>query len=340
MLMYPEFVFRATDDCLVKDKIEIFELMSRDKDRLHIYMEDSHFLQEIALLYKAFQYQIQLLENQFVISHKDKVRRRGKAVYADDEEMALNTLVSNIFSAAKTLIEMICKYCKSDLYTEIALGIDIEKKVDKKSGFEKYISRIYDAMSSFRLGEALRNISQHGYQIISLRDERASFDIEKILRVRHFNLKSIVDMLEDYRKQIYDLYSDNQALLSFNAVRLEYSWAIHQIYHEFMLSRLSKATERQQDIKVIVQKSKDITKPLFGYIETKNHLPKYVQNDEISYVRALYKNTNYVDWIRQEIKIADVNRGLAKNDCQKYVANNWSYDYIGSYMSGPDSFLA
>ena len=45
MLMYPEFVFRATDDCLVKDKIEIFELMSRDKDRLHIYMEDSHFLQ-------------------------------------------------------------------------------------------------------------------------------------------------------------------------------------------------------------------------------------------------------------------------------------------------------
>lgn len=340
MLMYPEFVFRATDDCLVKDEIEILELMSRDKDILHIYMEDSHFLQEIALLYKAFQYQIQLLENQFVISHNDKVRRRGKAVYADDEEMALNTLVSNIFSTAKTLIEMIGKYCKSDLYTEIAAGSDVEKKEDKKSSFENYISRIYDAMSSYRLGEALRNISQHGYQIISLRDERASFDIEKILRVRHYNLKSIVYELEGYRRQIYDLYSDSQALLSFNVVRLEYSWAIHQIYHEFMLSRLSKAKKRQHDMKEIEQKSKDFTRTLFGYIETKNRLPKYVQKDEITYVRALHKNTDYVEWVRQEIKAAGVNRGLAKNDCQKYVANDWNYDDIGSYMSVPDSFLA
>ena len=329
--MYPEQVLRLTGNSSIENDVELLELMSLEMDRLHTYIEDDHFLQEIALLYKSFLYQSKLLDSQFEIRGFDRVRRKKKAVFIDDDEVALNALVTNVFSVSKTLVEMIGKYCKSELYIEKIENPNPTDESKGKSSFELYISKIYDSMFSYRLGEGLRNVSLHGYQIITLVEEDASFDIEKILRVRHYKLRSLATDLERIRQEIYSTYYDSNALYSFNVVRLEYAWAIHHIYHEFMKSRLPDARERYQQLSMIEQKAKDESKSYFGYRLPKKHLPKYVGHDDINYISAINKDSNYVTWIEEEVNAAEKNRGKIKDLCKTFIHDGWSYDNIGEY---------
>lgn len=292
--MYPEKVIRFSDAHNVVIDFEPIEVTLDERKRLFSYIEDNHFLKELSLLYKSFVYQVEILDSQYSIQVSGRYSKKSKGVHVEDDELAINTLFSNILSSAKTFLDMVVVYCRSDLYSddEMATGkIIIPSKSEEKTDFQNFISKIYDSLLTYRLVGVLRNLSQHGYQIISVDNGRVCFDIEKLCRARHFEMKrEIENELVELKEAIYKEFDEVHAYLLFNQVRIEFTWAIHRIYHEFMTLRLHIAKHRESNKKSIEQKCKNLDYKSFGFL------------GEDNMIHLLPKRSNYTDWIEEEVE--------------------------------------
>lgn len=293
--MYPEKVIRFSDAHNVVIDFEPIEVTSDEQKQLFSYIEDNHFLKELSLLYKSFVYQIGILDSQYSIQVSGRYSKKSKGVHIEDDELAINTLFSNILSSAKTFLDMVNVYCRSDLYLddEMATGkIIIPSKSKKKTDFQNFISKVYDSLLTYRLAGVLRNLSQHGYQIISVDNiGRVCFDIEKLNRARHFEMKKeIENELVEFKEAIYKEFDEIHAYLLFSHVRIEFTWAIHRIYHEFMTLRVNIAKHRERNKKSIEQKCKNLDYKSFGFL------------GEDNMIHLLSKRSNYTDWIKEEVE--------------------------------------
>ena len=292
--MYPEKVIRFSDTHIVSQDYEFVEVTSDERTRLFSYIEDNHFLNELGLLYKSFAYQVRILDSQYSIQVSGRYSKKSKGVHFEDDEVAIDTLFSNILSSAKTFLDMLDAYCRSDFYldNEIANGkIVIPPKSKEKTDFKNYISKIYDSLLSYRLALVLRNLSQHGYQIISVDNKRVYIDIEKLTRARHFNMKKeIENELVKLKEDIYTDFDEIHAYLLFAQVRMEFIWAIHRIYHEFMTLRVKIARHREEIKNLIEQKCKNSVFGFFGFLGEDNMM------------HLLPKRSKYTNWIEEEIE--------------------------------------
>lgn len=293
--MYPEKVIRFSDAHNVVIDFEPIEVTLDERKRLFSYIEDNHFLKELSLLYKSFVYQIGILDSQYSIQVSGRYSKKSKGVHVEDDELAINTLFSNILSSAKTFLEMVDVYCRSDLYLDddMATGkIIIPPKSEEKTDFQNFISKIYDSLLTYRLAGVLRHLSQHGYQIISVDNiGRVCFDIEKLIRARHFKMnKGVKSELVEFKEAIYKEFDEIHAYLLFSHVRIEFIWAIHRIYHEFMTLRVNIAKYRENNKKLIERKCKDLDYKSFGFL------------GEDNMIHLLPKRLNYTDWIKEEVE--------------------------------------
>lgn len=138
--------------------------------------------QETKQLFDVFYFNLLCLRNNFTLYAGDTVEKLPNCPEYSSENIAVNALVINLISSAKTLVERL----RGDV------GRWLDKNGTNEDTFNEYVRNIYDESMVYRILMNLRDFAQYGNLPVSLKDGRYSFDISQILETPHFKLNKQV----------------------------------------------------------------------------------------------------------------------------------------------------
>ena len=225
--------------CKLMDTIKIIpSSIIENFDSLHVAdltkEQQSLIIKHIALtrevieanqLFDTFYYNLLNMRNSFTFNMDDTVFKTEKSPNYDNEYIAVNALVINLISSAKTLTEYLRNAANR------WLGNDKDRYKDV---YNKYVSNIYDTSFNYGLLSNLRNYMQHGNLPVSFQEGRYRFDAKQIIGTPHFDIsgKLGTDMKKFIEK--CEIPGENVPCLSLTLTISDYSLKFIDIYKKFL----------------------------------------------------------------------------------------------------------
>lgn len=176
------------------ESLHSIELTDEERAVLTGYLDLTRDVIEANQLFEVFYFNFQNLINSFELKLNDTVVRKEHCPPYDSEIIAVNALIINLISSAKTLTEFL-------------------RTTNKSDEFNQEVSKIYDSNYGYRVLINLRNFMQHGHLPVSFQENRYCFDFKQILKAPHFNfnaqlvedMRSFLDILETPEKPLANL---------------------------------------------------------------------------------------------------------------------------------------
>ena len=169
------------------------EITSFSLDELNLiesYLEIGRCFTEICQLFDMFRFNLLNMKHYFTLNCNDTTKRNLD--FESSDIIAINALVTNYLSSAKTLTDSIEVFIKEKM-----------SKCDHEKFKKEHISKEYDDCFSYRFLYFLRNYSQHGHPPVSLATDRLSFDIGQISKTPNFNFSlKEKNMLDNIKNEI------------------------------------------------------------------------------------------------------------------------------------------
>mgnify|MGYP004653651991 CR=1 FL=1 len=228
------------------DNIESLQIAKLSDDELStidnfIYL--TRDAQETKQLFDIFYFNLLCLRNNFVLYAGDTVKKSPNCPEYSSENIAVNALVINLISSAKTLAESL---------RTVAIRW-FKKDEENRDSFNIYVSDVYDKSIVYRMLMNLRDFAQHGNLPVSQKEGRYSFDIFQILATPHFNLNKQVEADMNEFLSNFD-QSEVTACLALTITIADFTVKVIDIYRQFltyMKENISSAYNKiQQMIKI------------------------------------------------------------------------------------------
>lgn len=202
------------------------EISVDERNILFFFIEITRYLQEIESLFRVYRCNLNIMNNICTLYCDDTIDY--KIDCKEDKFIVINTLVINLISSGKVLMESIDNFTKM-----------LEKSItDYSNDFKKeHLSKTYDENFTYRFLLLLRNYSQHGHLPVSnLSDNRFCFDLNKIINTPHMNIKKTMEReLIKWIEEIYVKFNDNPYILLTKTIA-DYNLLIHELYTKFLNS--------------------------------------------------------------------------------------------------------
>lgn len=226
-----------------KADVEFPTVSDEEQQVLTNYFELDKGLKEIWQLFNIFKYNLDamLAEYEFKVNGLVPYKKRSY----DENFAAINALIINYISSAKTLLEAM---------ENVDKNTDYQKTEDKKkeSTFkEKHLSKYYDSNFYYRFFDMLRNFSQHGHPPVSLLENGAKFDFEQIIDISHFKNKHSQEMkkiIEEIREK-YNANADISIAISIS----EYNICLFEAYNKFWRYMEERTKKLSKQIKLLIK---------------------------------------------------------------------------------------
>lgn len=282
--------------CLDKDKINIIGFNETEIILIDKHLELCRQMQENHQLFQVFLFNLGQLTDLYTVFNNDKIVRTQRFLSKFDDFTAINALVINYISSAKTLVESISNSMSSSEQDKV----------------KDYISKVYDSHFSYKFLIRIRDYVQHGHLPVSYKEDKCCFDIKQIIDTPHFNhnrkLKSELD------KHIETIISSGGSPhLNFTLQLAEFSVDIIKIY-SYYLSVFENAIKNshQTFLKIldnyspIIDKNNNCEELIVYKADEENGHAFYRNEDPIelfkSYSAESEENLNHYDNEYMELK--------------------------------------
>lgn len=229
------------------DSLHVADLTEEERSLIINYVGLTRDVTEAQQLFDAFYFNMLNMRNLFVFNANDTVTRTEYCLNCDSDFIAVNSLVVNLISSARTLTEFLraraAKWLENSEFQE-------DKSKDE---FNIYASQIYNTSFVYRLLINLRNYMQHGYLPVSFKEGRYSFDINQILSPPHFKING---KLKSDMKNFIDACEnpgENIACISLTLTIADFSVKVIDIYNKFLFYIKSCVFSSYNDVKQLIQ---------------------------------------------------------------------------------------
>ena len=226
------------------ENIELIQPADISDDELNIiknYIELTRDVQETKQLFDVFYFNLLSLRNDFTLYAGDTVEKLPNCPESSSETIAVNALVINLISSAKTLVEALRT-------TAIRW---LEKDEGKKDEFNIYVSGIYDKSSVYRILMNLRDYAQHGSLPVSQKEGKYSFDFSQILNTPHFRINGQVKTDMEEFLSTFDS-SEVIACLALTITIADFVVKVVDIYRNFLFYIKGNVSSSYAEIKKII----------------------------------------------------------------------------------------
>lgn len=204
------------------DSIQLNNVSEENRKFIEGYVSFGEHLQDIHQLFKLLEFNLGQLFNCCIMKYDDRlVNINGEIV----DFFAINGLVINIVSSAKTLLEALESFYETELGEE--------RKIEFK---REVLSKRYDENFSYRFLLYMRNFAQHGHLPISrICDEgRFCFDLMQILSAQHIKPnKAIKESMEKVRDEIIERFED-EPRIAITYTLDSFTVVVYEIYYVFL----------------------------------------------------------------------------------------------------------
>lgn len=230
--------------CINKpDSLYVADLTAKEHILLANYIGLTRNIIEANQLFEVFYFNLLSMRNYFVFYINDTVVRTDYCPDYDSDFVAVNSLVINLISSAKTLTEFLREIAN------IWLG-NSENKDDK---FNMYVSGIYDSSFNYRFLINLRNFMQHGYLPVSFREGKYSFDVNQILETPHFDInKQLKTDIENFITKL-EISGENIACMSLTLTISDFAVRVIDIYKKFLFYIKKCVQTLYNDVKKLIE---------------------------------------------------------------------------------------
>mgnify|MGYP001688509900 FL=1 len=196
--------------------------LSKENEKLIVnFLSTSDELHTINQFYHVYIFNFCQILYHFELDTNDNIRKQNGL--NGDEFIIINSLLINLMSSSKTLVDLL---------------IHFDKKYSQK--LEKMINRIYDSEFLYILIMTLRNFALHGHIPLSFNQNRYSFNLDYILKEgEKFNFsKSSKEAFIRIRDEIRHVYGDI-ANIAFTKTLMDFHLNLLKIYYHFYLENQS-----------------------------------------------------------------------------------------------------
>jgi len=210
------------------DSLHLADLTDEERTLIVDYIALTRDVIEANQLFEVFCFNLLNMRNSFVFKMNDTVTRTDCCPDFDSDFIAVNSLVVNLISSAKTLTEFLRER------TNRWFGGSNDKKNKYKDKYNVYISGIYDTSFNYRFLINLRNYMQHGYLPVSFKEGRYSFDVKQILDTPHFDVNG--QLKTDINNFIakLEIPGENIACISLTLTISDFAVRVTDIYKNFL----------------------------------------------------------------------------------------------------------
>lgn len=170
------------------EQFEFQDLPEKDETIFKSYIEESRHLQEINQLFQMLLFDLNQMHSQYECMFNDHVFSQTAK---DVDIYEINTLIRNVVSASRTLIE--------------SMEVFDKVYIDGDGRFKKnYISRAYDDYFSYRFIDFMRNYMLHGHVPVGFDGERIYLQLSEILDVTHMKINtSLRQFMEAVEQELF-----------------------------------------------------------------------------------------------------------------------------------------
>ena len=229
------------------DNLNIIRLSKEENEVFKFFSEANRNIQEIEKLFNIYRCNLNIMLDSIDIKCTDEII--AKNTYYQSEYIVVNTLLVNLISSGKTLIEAIEKFTNF---------ID-DKETSKIKFKDNWISKIYDTSFAYRFLIFLRNYSQHGNIPVSNDySNQYCFSLDKILNTKSFNFnKNIKTEMDELRIAVYNKFH-NYPNLSFSSTVIDYNYYIHLLYFNYYKSIRNVIYDMFKKVKCIIKENPNL----------------------------------------------------------------------------------
>lgn len=211
------------------DQIEELSFAKLNPDELAVaqyHVEITRHLQEIHHLYLMFRYSLDCIGDQYVLMSNGKLLKNNEPAVSEDDFIAINSLVNNLISAGRTLVESMECYVTENLSEE-----DSGRK-----DYMKFYHETYDHSFPYRFLIRMRDYAQHGHLPVNQDGDWYGFDLYQVLnKPRYRHNGTIKQQLKNAVEEVKEVYGD-MPRLSLAMTLAEFTAHLLSIYHHFWIS--------------------------------------------------------------------------------------------------------
>lgn len=210
------------------DFLHLADLTDDERSLIENHIALTRDVVEANQLFEAFYCNLLCMRHMFDFKIDDTVQRTEYCPEYESDWIAINSLVVNLISSAKTLTEFLRE--SADRWLEKPNS----KSAKYSDKFNAFVSQIYDKSFSYRLLINLRNFMQHGYLPVSFQEGRYSFDAIQILTSPHFDVKGHLKKdLENFLEKC-ETPGENIACISLTNTLASFTVSVIEIHRKFL----------------------------------------------------------------------------------------------------------
>lgn len=229
------------------DSLHLADLTEEERILLVDYVALTRDITEANQLFEVFCFNLINMRNSFVFKINDTVTRTDCYSDFDSDFIAVNSLVINLISSAKTLTEFLRE--RADRW----IGNSEDKNNKYKDKYNVYVSGIYDTSFNYRILINLRNYMQHGYLPVSFKEGRYSFDVNQILDTPHFDIKGQLKTdIENFIAKL-EIPGENIACMSLTLSIADFAVRVTDIYKNFLFYIKKCVQTSYNDVKKLIE---------------------------------------------------------------------------------------
>lgn len=190
------------------------------------HVEITRHLQEIHHLYLMFQYSLDSINEKYVLMSNGEVLKNNELAVSEEDYIAINTMVNNLISAGRTLVESMECYVSENY---------LKGDSDREEYLEFYRDT-YNHSFAYRFLIRMRDYAQHGHLPVNQHGTWYGFDLYQVLNKPHYKHNgTIKQQLKDAIEEVKEVYGD-MPRLSLAMTLAEFTAYLLSIYDRFWLS--------------------------------------------------------------------------------------------------------
>lgn len=261
--------------------------LSKENEKLIVnFLSALDELHTINQFYHIYIFNFYQILYHFELDTNDNIRKQNGL--NGDEFIIINSLLINLMSSSKTLVDLL---------------IQFDKKYSQK--LEKKINKIYDSEFSYILIMTLRNFALHGHIPLSFSQNKYSFNLDYILKEgEKFNFsKSSKEAFIRIRDEIRHLYGDI-ANIVFTKILMDFHLNLLKIHYHFYLENQSLLESFFKSVELKLQKEKRKIKNGQLIIEIDGECHSIIMSSKIALLNKLMQEAkiNFYDFKKQKSK--------------------------------------
>lgn len=261
--------------------------LSKENEKLIVnFLSTSDELHTINQFYHVYIFNFCQIFYHFALGTNDNIRKQNGL--NGDEFIIINSLLINLMSSSKTLVDLL---------------INFDKKYSQK--LEKMTNKLYDSELSYILIMTLRNFALHGHIPLYFNQNRYSFNLDYILKEgEKFNFsKSSKEALTKIRDEIRHVYGD-VANIAFTKTLMDFHLNLLKIYYQFYIENQSLLESFFKSVELKLQKEKRKIKNGQLIIEIDGELHSIIMCSKTKLFKKLMREAkiNFYDFKKQKLK--------------------------------------